>query len=51
VIDAYLLESDAGLLDVTWSQKAQRSELLGEEHKKRRVHLKVMRRDLADAPL
>lgn len=51
VINSYLLESDAGLLDVTWSQKAQRSELLSEEHKRRRTHLKVLQRDLIDAPL
>jgi len=51
VIDSYLLESDAGLLDVTWSQKAQRTELLGEERKRRRTHLKVLQRDLVDAPL
>lgn len=51
VINAYLLESDAGLLDVTWSQKAQRSELLTEERKRRRIHLKVLQRDLVDAPL
>jgi hypothetical protein len=49
-INAFLLEADAGLLDVSWSQKSQRTDLLFEERAQRRVHLKVIQRDLADAP-
>jgi hypothetical protein len=49
-INAFILEADAGLLDVSWSQKEQQSSQAQRERDHRRVHLQVISRDLADAP-
>jgi tetratricopeptide (TPR) repeat protein len=49
-INAFILEADAGLLDVSWSQKEQRSSHAQHERERRRVHLQVISRDLVDAP-
>lgn len=49
-INAFILEADAGLLDVSWAQKEQQSSHAQRERDHRRVHLQVISRDLADAP-
>jgi len=49
-INAFILEADAGLLDVSWSQKEQSSSHAQRERERRRVHLQVISRDLVDSP-
>jgi hypothetical protein len=49
-INSYVLEIDAGLLDVFWSQKSKQSSRLQDQRDLRRSHLEIFNRDLVDVP-
>ena len=48
-LNGLILEIDAGLLDIFWSQKKSSSSQVEEERKRRRIHLQVLNRDMVDS--
>ena len=47
-LNQYILEADAGLLNVFWQQKQSSSKQLGSERSRRRIHLSILKRDMVD---
>jgi hypothetical protein len=47
-LNQFILEADAGLLNVFWQQKQNSSKQLGGERSRRRMHLSILKRDIVD---
>ena len=44
-LDEFILEADAGMLDMLWAQKNQSSDLVQNERDRQRIHFEVLNRD------
>ena len=44
-LDEFVLEADAGMLDMLWAQKNQSSDLVQNERDRQRIHFEVLNRD------
>jgi tetratricopeptide (TPR) repeat protein len=47
-LDQLILEADAGLLDMIWTQKNQSTNIVRSERERRRIHFEVLNRDMVD---
>ena len=45
-LDLLVLEADAGLLDMIWTQKNKSSDVAQSERERRRIHFEVLERDI-----
>ena len=47
-LDLLILEADAGLLDMIWTQKNKSSDVAQSERDRRQIHFEVLERDLVE---